>query len=133
MPEATKKDTKPGDETLQGLEASRDDPAALISTIEKAFDYRGDVTVVTTDGRVITGYLFDRRKGATLAEMSVRLMLPEPAEGVGEKVTVRGDEIDRLAITGKDTAHGKSFERWVERFVEKKLSEAQGDGERGTD
>src|ERR1700752_4160849 len=41
--------------------------------LEKAFDYRGDVTITRKDGSTIEGYLFDRRTGASLKESSVRL------------------------------------------------------------
>ena len=34
--------------------------------LEKAFDYRGDVTITRKDGSKIEGYLFDRRTGASL-------------------------------------------------------------------
>ena len=36
--------------------------------LEKAFDYRGDITVTRKDGSQVQGYLFDRRTGATLAD-----------------------------------------------------------------
>src|SRR5580700_8169855 len=41
--------------------------------LEKAFDYRGDVTITRKDGSKIEGYLFDRRTGTTLRESLVRL------------------------------------------------------------
>src|ERR1700693_5599822 len=41
--------------------------------LEKAFDYRGDVTITRKDGTKIEGYLFDRRSAATLKESVVRL------------------------------------------------------------
>src|SRR6202050_3423744 len=41
--------------------------------LEKAFDYRGDVTITRKDGSKIEGYLFDRRTAATLKDSVVRL------------------------------------------------------------
>ena len=41
--------------------------------LEKAFDYRGDVTITRKDGTKIEGYLFDRRTAATLKDSLVRL------------------------------------------------------------
>src|ERR1700723_4729526 len=41
--------------------------------LEKAFDYRGDVTIIRKDGSKIEGYLFDRRRDATLKDSVVRL------------------------------------------------------------
>lgn len=104
--------------TLQGLVASRADEDALLDALEKAFDYRGDVTITTTADAEITGYLFDRRRGASLADSVVRLMTPTDRA----PVVVRFDQISAIAFTGRDAAHGKTFENWVRRYIEKKLS-----------
>ena len=42
--------------------------------LEKAFDYRGDITLTRKDGSQVQGYLFDRRTGATLADSFVRII-----------------------------------------------------------
>lgn len=102
--------------TLQGLVVTRDDERALLGALEQAFDYRGDVTIEDVSGRVITGYLFDRSTGATLAESRVRVML---AEG-GAKVAVSYSDIRRLEFSGRDMAHGKTFESWIARYIEAK-------------
>lgn len=104
--------------TLQGLIASRDDEAALLDALEKAFDYRGDITLELTDGARISGYIFDRRTGATLRDSAVRLM----GESSDEKVRITYDRIARLEFSGRDTAAGKSFETWLKKYVEKKLA-----------
>src|ERR1700731_1835785 len=41
--------------------------------LEKAFDYRGDVTITRKDGSKVEGYIFDRRTGASLRESAGRL------------------------------------------------------------
>ena len=46
----------------------------LRHALEKAFDYRGDVTITRKDGNHVEGYIFDRRKGETLADSVVRLI-----------------------------------------------------------
>ncbi len=38
------------------------DASGLAEVIEQAFDYRGDVTIVTRDGGRQVGYLFNRRR-----------------------------------------------------------------------
>src|SRR2546428_12814446 len=49
------------------------------NALEKAFDYRGDVTITRKDGSRIQGYVFDRRcDGQKLAECTIRLL---PADG----------------------------------------------------
>lgn len=100
--------------TLQGLIATRDDEKALLNALEQAFDYRGDVTLTLIDGSGVTGYIFDRRTGPSLDLSSVRLL---PADS-NAKRTVRYSEIARLEFTGKDTAHGKTFENWIKRYID---------------
>src|SRR6266704_7049110 len=50
--------------------------------LEKAFDYRGDVTITRKDGSKIEGYLFDRRSGPTLADALVMLYPKELSQKI---------------------------------------------------
>lgn len=86
--------------------------------LEKAFDYRGDVTLTLKDGRVVNGYVFDRRTGATLAESAVRVI---PA-GERTKIAIPYSEIAALAFTGRDNAAGRTFEAWIRKYWEKKAA-----------
>ena len=88
------------------------------AALEKAFDYRGDITVTLRDGSAIEGYCFDRRPGTTLAD-SVARFFPKDRD---EKVTVRFADVAAVAFTGKDTAAGKSFETWVKKYTERKAA-----------
>ncbi len=91
------------------------------AALEKAFDYRGDVTITRKDGSKIEGYIFDRRSGNTLSSSLVRLL---PKEG-NQKIAVPYSEIAALAFTGRDTAAGKSFEAWVKKYWQKKAAGEQ--------
>src|ERR1700693_5060767 len=64
-------------ENLQGWIPQLATDADIRAVIEKAFDYRGDVTITRKDSSnsQITGYLFDRRIGSTLANSVVRLIV----------------------------------------------------------
>jgi hypothetical protein len=86
--------------------------------LEKAFDYRGDVTITRKDGSKVEGYIFDRRTGKTLADSAVRLF---PKDG-DQKISIPYSEIAALAFSGRDTAAGKSFEAWVRKYWEKKAA-----------
>lgn len=86
--------------------------------LEKAFDYRGDITITLKSGEKVEGYIFDRRTGKTLADSAVRLY---PKTG-NEKITISYVDIAALAFTGKDTAAGKSWEAWMQRYREKKAA-----------
>jgi hypothetical protein len=48
--------------------------------LEKAFDYRGDVTITRKDGSKVEGYIFDRRSGKTLSDSMVRLYPKDSGE-----------------------------------------------------
>jgi hypothetical protein len=86
--------------------------------LEKAFDYRGDVSITRKDGSKVEGYIFDRRAGKTLADSAVRLF-PKDAD---QKISIPYSEIAALAFSGRDTAAGKSFEAWVRKYWEKKAA-----------
>ena len=92
--------------------------AEIREALEKAFDYRGDITITLKTGSKIEGYVFDRRSGATLQESCVRLF---PA-GSNEKLAVSYADIAALAFTGRDTAAGRSWEAWVRRYWEKRAA-----------
>jgi hypothetical protein len=106
-------------ENLQGWIPQLATEADIRAVIEKAFDYRGDVTITRKnkhkDDSQITGYLFDRRIGPTLESSVVRLLLAS-----GERPTVPYSEIAAIAFTGRDTAAGKSYEAWVKKYWEKR-------------
>jgi len=86
--------------------------------LEKAFSYRGDVTITLNDGKKLECYIFDRRVGKTLQDSFVRII---PANGTG-KQSIAYSEIAGLAFTGRDTAAGKSWEAWVKKYWEKKAA-----------
>src|SRR4051794_7244634 len=98
-------------EQLEGWTPELASESDLRAALDKAFDYRGDVTINLKDGNSIEGYVFDRRSGATLADSVVRLI---PKDG-DAKVAVSYAQIARLAFTGRDTAAGKSWETWVKK------------------
>jgi len=107
-------------ENLEGWIPKLASDEELRQALEKAFDYRGDITITRKDGSKIEGYLFDRRTGATLKDSQVRLY----PKNSNEKIAISYSDIAALAFTGRDTAAGKSWEAWMKRYAEKK---ARGD------
>lgn len=106
-------------ENLEGWIPSMASDDEIRVALEKAFDYRGDITLTLKDGQRVEGYIFDRRgDGKTLGDCAVRLF-PKDAN---EKVRVPYDQIARLEFTGRDTAAGKSFETWVKKYQLKKAA-----------
>jgi len=103
-------------ETLEGWIPEWAGEEELREALEKAFDYRGDVTITRRDGSKIEGYVFDRGQGKSLETAFVRLL---PKES-NERVKILYTDIAALAFTGRDTAAGKSWEAWVKKYWEKK-------------
>ena len=66
MSEPQRVDTAVAHEQLEGWLPPLATDEEIRIALEKAFDYRGDVTITRKDGAVIEGYLFDRRTGRTL-------------------------------------------------------------------
>ena len=108
-------------ETLQGWVPELASEDELRDALEKAFDYRGDVTITRKDGSKLEGYIFDRVSGAKLADCFVRV-LPRDSN---QRVKIAYSEIAALAFTGRDTAAGKSWEAWVKKYWEKKEKDGE--------
>lgn len=105
-------------EKLEGWVPELASDEEVRQALEKAFDYRGDVTITRKDGSKVEGYLFDRRTGKSLHDSAVRLF-PKDSD---KKVSICYSDIAALAFTGRDTAAGKSFEAWVRKYWEKKAA-----------
>jgi len=109
-------------ENLEGWVPTLASDEEIREALEKAFDYRGDVTITLKNGSVVEGYLYDRRSEPTLEASLVRI-IPTPKEGVPvERVMVSYADIAALQFTGRDTAAGKTFEAWVKKYMEKKAA-----------
>lgn len=94
----------------------------LLAALEKAFDYRGDVTITRKDGTKVEGYIFDRRIAPTLADSVVRI-LPKDSN---QKLSISFADVAVLEFTGRDTASGKGWEAWVRKYWEKRASGEKG-------
>src|SRR5450755_3978680 len=110
----------PGTEHLQ-LEGSVPTIASdedLRQALEKAFDYRGDVTLTLKSGEHIEAFIFNRKTGTTLADSFVQYFTPNAPE----KRSVSYAEIARLKFSGKDRAAGKHWEDWLKAYNERKAA-----------
>ena len=90
--------------------------------LEKAFDYRGDVTVTCKDGTTVEGYLYDRRSGTTLADSLFRIIPKAGSGATVKRLTISYADVAALQFSGRDTAAGKTFEAWVKNYWEKKAA-----------
>ncbi|HEY1984143.1 MAG TPA: hypothetical protein VGG85_01975 [Terracidiphilus sp.] len=105
-------------ENLEGWVPDLASEEDLRKALEKAFDYRGDVTMTLKSGERVEAYIFDRQTGATLVDSFVRYFTPKAAE----KRKVSYAEIARLEFSGKDRAAGKHWEDWVKAYNDKKAA-----------
>jgi hypothetical protein len=111
-------------EDLEGWVPKLATDADLRDALEKALDYRGDVTLTLKSGErgeapeKIEAFIFDCKNGPTLAESWVRYYTPSAPE----KRKVSYAEIARLEFSGKDRAAGKHWEDWVKKYNERKAA-----------
>lgn len=89
----------------------------LKQALEKAFEYRGDVTITLKNGEKIEAYIFNRQTGPTLADSFVQYFSPKSAG----KLKLSYAEIARLEF-GKDRAAGKHWEDWIKAYNERKAA-----------
>jgi hypothetical protein len=94
----------------------------LRGALEKAFDYRGDVTITLKSGERIDAFIFNRQTGATLADSHVEYFAPK----VPQKRKVSYAEIGRLEFSGKDCAAGKQWADWVAKYNQRKAAGEKG-------
>jgi len=105
-------------ENLEGWLPQLASDEEIRAALEKAFDYRGDITITLKTGDKIEGYIFDRRTGRTLSDSVVRLF---PKSG-NQKASISYADIAALAFSGRDTAAGKTWEAWMKKYNEKKAA-----------
>jgi len=118
-PEATEEKLGAIHENLEGWVPALASESEVRAALEKAFDYRGDLTITLKDGRKIEGYVFDRKAaGPSLADCVVRLLPKDHPE----KMSIRYSDVAGLAFSGRDTAAGKSFAAWVKKYNDKKAA-----------
>ena len=109
-------------ENLEGWIPTLATDAEVRDALEKAFDYRGDITLTRKDGTEVQGYLFDRRTGPTLADSCVRIIPSTSQANSKDRLSIPYSDIAAVAFTGRDTAAGKTFEAWVKKYWEKKAA-----------
>jgi hypothetical protein len=111
-------------EVLQGWVPELSSEEETRDAMEKAFSYRGDVTITRKDGSNLECYIFDRRTGKTLADSVVRVIPVDTTT----KLSIPYSDIARLSFSGRDTAAGRSWEAWVRKYWEKRTAGEQGIG-----
>ena len=105
------------------LEGWTPEPGATLPVsriVDFAFDYRGNTTVVKTDGSEVEGYVFNRN--AEVAEPFLQMF---DAAGDGP-IQIAYRDIRTIRFTGKDTAAGTSYTAWVRRREQERAAATDG-------
>ena len=95
------------EKSLEGWAPDIHDAVTLAEVVDRAFDYRGDVTVLLDDGRELNGYLFNRNPDA--AEPFVQMFERDRTD----PSSIPYARIRAIRFTGKDTAAGNSYAAWL--------------------
>jgi hypothetical protein len=111
--------------TLEGWIPKLNEYLSLREVVDFAFDYRGNTTIVKTDGSEIVGYVFNRDADASDAFVQ---LFDEQGDG---PFTIPYRDIATIKFTGKDTAAGNSWKAWVERKEKEKALRAAAPGADG--
>jgi hypothetical protein len=105
-------------ENLEGWVPALATDDDLRQAMNKALDYRGDVTLTLKSGERIEAFIFNCHSGATLVESWVQYYTPSAPE----KRKVGYADIVRIEFSGKDRAAGKHWEDWVKAYNAKKAA-----------
>ena len=95
----------------------------ISSLIDKAFDYRGDVTLDLNDGTQVVGFMSNRYPKGTQTDRTPRVEMM--VAGRDDKLAIPYANIKDVKFTGEDTAAGKSWEEWQAKEAAKKAAEAK--------
>ena len=116
------------EKSLEGWVPTLGESLTIDEVIEMAYDYRGNTTILKTDGSSVEGYIFNRT-----AESREPYLEYFDKSG-GGPFTLLYSEIANVEFSGKDTAAGKSWEAWHRRKAEAKVRaevRAAGEGSGG--
>jgi hypothetical protein len=104
--------------SLEGSVFTFQNDAERFDAIDKAFDYRGDVTLTLVNNGKIEGFIFNRDAQAKPPRIEVFV------KGSDEPQVIPYSDITGLVFSGKDTANGKSWEAWANKKEEERKAEA---------
>ncbi len=105
-------------ENLEGWVPALVNDDDLRKAMEKARDYRGDVTLTLKSGERIEAFIFNCQTGPTLEDSFLQCFTARSTE----KRRVSYADIASVEFSGKDRAAGKHWEDWVKNYNAKKAA-----------
>ncbi|MGA3069871.1 MAG: hypothetical protein ABSD43_06595 [Terracidiphilus sp.] len=109
-------------ENLEGWVPALANDEDLRQAMEKARDYRGDVTLTLKSGERIEAFIFNCQTGPTLEDSFLQCFTARASE----KRKVSYADIASVEFSGKDRAAGKHWEDWVKKYNERKAAGEKG-------
>jgi len=105
-------------ENLEGWVPELASDNDLRAALEKAFDYRGDISLTFKNGEKVEAFVFNRHTGTSLVDSYLQYF----ASNAPDKRKASYADIARIEFTGKDRAAGKHWEAWLQKYAEKKAA-----------
>ena len=105
-------------ENLEGWIPELASEQDLHIALEKAFDYRGDISITFKSGEKVEAYVFNRITGKGLTDSYIQYFV----SNAPDKRKASYADIARIEFTGKDRAAGKHWEAWLQKYAEKKAA-----------
>ncbi len=103
--------------SLQGAVFEIHNEAERVEAIDKAFDYRGDVTL-TLPNSSLECFIFNRDASASPPRLEVFI------KGQDAPQVIPYADVKAIAFTGRDPADGKSWAAWVTKKESERKAEA---------
>jgi hypothetical protein len=94
----------------EGYRLQANDEAAMREAMVHACDYRGDVTIHLKTGQPVLGYVFDYQEGTPHPHIKMYLA------NQSEPFIVKCHDIAEVEFSGEDTAFGRSWEDWANKW-----------------
>jgi hypothetical protein len=104
--------------SLMGSVFTFQSEADRVEGIDKAFDYRGDVTLTLSNGQLIEGFMSNRESKAVPPRVQFFIKAEEKPH------VIPYADITAISFTGKDPADGKSWDAWVSKKEDERKAEA---------
>jgi hypothetical protein len=104
--------------SLEGAVFTFQSDAERVEAIDKAFDYRGDVTLTLSNGP-LECFIFNRDAAEKPPRIEVFV------KGQEAPLVIPYSDVQAIAFTGRDPADGKSWAAWVSKKDTERAAEAE--------
>jgi len=89
---------------------------ALRGAMERACDYRGDVTIHLKTGEQVLGYVFDRQEETPHPHIKMYVA------NQSDPLIVSYHDISEVEFSGEDAAFGRSWEDWASKWQKPQMN-----------